>query len=75
MTAQIEREPREGVELAERWTWRDYAAMALSYALIAALAWALVCGDLVPVVCLLLATTLLLILTNHDTPRAVAAKD
>ena len=72
MTAQIEREPREGVELAERWTWRDYAAMALSYALIAALAWALVCGDLVPVVCLLLATALLLILTHPDQPRAAA---
>lgn len=35
MTAQIERDPRQGVELEHPWTWRDYVALTLSYVLIA----------------------------------------
>lgn len=41
MTAQIERNPREGVELTLPMTWRDYLAYFLAHALMAGLGFAL----------------------------------
>ena len=38
MTAQIEPNPRQCVELEQAWTLKDYAAMTACYALVAALA-------------------------------------
>lgn len=38
MTAQIEQSPRQGVELDQAWTWKDYAEMSACYALVGALA-------------------------------------
>jgi len=34
MTAQIERSPRQCVELDQAWTWKDYVAMSVSNGLI-----------------------------------------
>ncbi|QWP79197.1 hypothetical protein J5226_12765 [Lysobacter sp. K5869] len=41
MTAQIEPNPRSGVELKEPWTWRDWLAMSASYLLLGLVLFAL----------------------------------
>lgn len=50
MTAQIERNPREGVELdvaaepqhSERWPWYERVAMVVCYVMLGALSWLIV---------------------------------
>lgn len=53
MTAQIEREPRQGVELSRRRQGLERAALTLCFVLMAVLAWALL--SLSPAACVIAA--------------------
>lgn len=52
MTAQIEREPRQGCELSASlpMTWADYLAMTVCYAAVGVLGWAVITRATLPAV-------------------------